>query len=145
MLAQRFEEIYLAYKKEKNVYDFDDLEHFALELLVDHYDEGGQAYPSETAKTLAKKYKMIFVDEYQDTNLVQETILEMLSEKDNNTLFTVGDVKQSIYRFRQARPDLFLRRNEKYHNEEEGVSIELRDNFRSAPEYFVLQTMYFPV
>ena len=54
MLAQRFEEIYLAYKKEKNVYDFDDLEHFALELLVDHYDEGGQAYPSETAKTLAK-------------------------------------------------------------------------------------------
>ena len=133
MLAQRFEEIYLAYKKEKNVYDFDDLEHFALELLVDHYDEGGQAYPSETAKTLAKKYKMIFVDEYQDTNLVQETILEMLSEKDNNTLFTVGDVKQSIYRFRQARPDLFLRRNEKYHNEEEGVSIELRDNFRSAP------------
>ena len=133
VLAQRFEEIYLAYKKEKNVYDFDDLEHFALELLVDHYDEGGQAYPSETAKTLAKKYKMIFVDEYQDTNLVQETILEMLSEKDNNTLFTVGDVKQSIYRFRQARPDLFLRRNEKYHNEEEGVSIELRDNFRSAP------------
>ena len=133
VLAQRFEEIYLAYKKEKNVYDFDDLEHFALELLVDHYDKGGQAYPSETAKTLAKKYKMIFVDEYQDTNLVQETILEMLSEKDNNTLFTVGDVKQSIYRFRQARPDLFLRRNEKYHNEEEGVSIELRDNFRSAP------------
>lgn len=61
------------------------------------------------------------------------TILEMLSEKDNNTLFSVGDVKQSIYRFRQARPDLFLRRNEKYHNEEEGVSIELRDNFRSAP------------
>lgn len=60
---------------------------------------------------------------------MQETILEMLSEKDNNTLFTVGDVKQSIYRFRQARPDLFLRRNEKYHNEEEGVSIELRDNF----------------
>lgn len=133
MLAQRFGEIYLAYKKEKNVYDFDDLEHFALELLVDHYDEEGRAYPSETAKTLAKKYKMIFVDEYQDTNLVQETILEMLSEKNTNTLFTVGDVKQSIYRFRQARPDLFLRRNEKYHESEDSVSIELRDNFRSAP------------
>ena len=132
-LAQHFEEIYLACKKEKNVYDFDDLEYFALELLVDHYDEEGRAYPSETAKTLAKKYKMIFVDEYQDTNLVQETILEMLSERDNNTLFTVGDVKQSIYRFRQARPDLFLRRNEKYHNAEDGISIELRDNFRSAP------------
>ena len=132
-LAQHFEEIYFSCKKEKNVYDFDDLEHFALELLVDHYDEKGQAYPSETAKTLAKKYKMIFVDEYQDTNLVQETILEMLSEKDKNTLFTVGDVKQSIYRFRQARPDLFLRRNEGYHESEDGISIELRDNFRSAP------------
>lgn len=81
------------HNKKKKCIDFDDLEHFALELLVDHYDKGGQAYPSETAKTLAKKYKMIFVDEYQDTNLVQETILEMLSEKDNNTLFTVGDDK----------------------------------------------------
>ena len=132
-LTQRFEEIYLERKKEKNVYDFDDLEHFALELLVEYYDEEGKAHPSEKAKTLSKKYKMIFVDEYQDTNLVQETILEMLSNKENNTLFTVGDVKQSIYRFRQARPDLFLRRNEKYTSFEEGVSIELRDNFRSAP------------
>lgn len=132
-LSCRFEEIYLARKKEKNVYDFDDLEHFALELLVEFYDEEGQAHPSETAKTLAKKYKMIFVDEYQDTNLVQETILEMLSDKEKNTLFTVGDVKQSIYRFRQARPDLFLRRSEKYTSFDEGVSIELRDNFRSAP------------
>ena len=133
-LVQRFEEIYLTQKKEKNVYDFDDLEHFALELLVETYDEEGRAQPSETAKSLSEKYKMIFVDEYQDTNLVQETILEMLSDKEKNTLFTVGDVKQSIYRFRQARPDLFLRRNEKYTSvDNEGVSIELRDNFRSAP------------
>lgn len=132
-LVSRFEEIYHERKKEKNVYDFDDLEHFALELLVESYDEEGHALPSETAKTLAKKYKMIFVDEYQDTNLVQETILEMLSDKEKNTLFTVGDVKQSIYRFRQARPDLFLRRKEKYTSPDEGVSIELRDNFRSAP------------
>ena len=132
-LVYRFGEIYLARKKEKNVYDFDDLEHFALELLVESYDEQGKAHPSETAKILAKKYKMIFVDEYQDTNLVQETILEMLSDEEKNTLFTVGDVKQSIYRFRQARPDLFLRRAEKYTASDEGVSIELRDNFRSAP------------
>ena len=121
-------------KKEKNVYDFDDLEHFALELLVESYDEQGEAQPSETAKELSKKYKMIFVDEYQDTNLVQETILEMLLNKKHNSLFTVGDVKQSIYRFRQARPDLFLRRKDQYISQADtGVSIELRDNFRSAP------------
>ena len=120
-------------KKEKNVYDFDDLEHFALELLVESYDEQGEAQPSETAKELSKKYKMIFVDEYQDTNLVQETILEMLLNKKHNSLFTVGDVKQSIYRFRQARPDLFLRRKDQYISQADaGVSIELRDNFRSA-------------
>ena len=74
------------------------------------------------------------MDEYQDTNLVQETILEMLLNKKHNSLFTVGDVKQSIYRFRQARPDLFLRRKDQYISQADaGVSIELRDNFRSAP------------
>ena len=133
-LTKRFAEIYFLCKKEKNVYDFDDLEHFALELLVESYDEQGAAQPSETAKELSKKYKMIFVDEYQDTNLVQETILEMLLNKKHNSLFTVGDVKQSIYRFRQARPDLFLRRKDQYISQADaGVSIELRDNFRSAP------------
>ena len=133
-LTKRFAEIYFLCKKEKNVYDFDDLEHFALELLVESYDEQGEAQSSETAKELSKKYKMIFVDEYQDTNLVQETILEMLLNKKHNSLFTVGDVKQSIYRFRQARPDLFLRRKDQYISQADaGVSIELRDNFRSAP------------
>ena len=132
-LTKRFAEIYFLCKKEKNVYDFDDLEHFALELLVESYDEQGEAQPSETAKELSKKYKMIFVDEYQDTNLVQETILEMLLNKKHNSLFTVGDVKQSIYRFRQARPDLFLRRKDQYISQADaGVSIGLRDNFRSA-------------
>ena len=133
-LTKRFAEIYFLCKKEKNVYDFDDLEHFELELLVESYDKQGEAQPSETAKELSKKYKMIFVDEYQDTNLVQETILEMLLNKKHNSLFTVGDVKQSIYRFRQARPDLFLRRKDQYISQADaGVSIELRDNFRSAP------------
>ena len=133
-LTKRFAEIYFLCKKEKNVYDFDDLEHFALELLVESYDKQGEAQPSETAKELSKKYKMIFVDEYQDTNLVQETILEMLLNKKHNSLFTVGDVKQSIYRFRQARPDLFLRRKDQYISQvDAGVSIELREKFRSAP------------
>lgn len=133
-LAKRFGEIYFARKKEKNVYDFDDLEHLALALLVDSYDENGKAQPSDTAKALAKKYRMIFVDEYQDTNLVQETILTMIADPSENELFTVGDVKQSIYRFRQARPDLFLQRMQGYEaSSKTGICIELRDNFRSAP------------
>lgn len=141
-LAQRFEALYFARKKEKNVYDFDDLEHLALALLVEEYGADGTPRPSEVARQLRGKYKMLFVDEYQDTNLVQETILSMLTGEGANTLFTVGDVKQSIYRFRQARPDLFVKRYESYRSLEEcqdesgrgqGVAIELRDNFRSAP------------
>ncbi|MFR9001196.1 MAG: UvrD-helicase domain-containing protein [Anaerobutyricum soehngenii] len=144
-LTKRFAEIYfLCKKKEKNVYDFDDLEHFALELLVESYDEQGAAQPSETAKELSKKYKMIFVDEYQDTNLVQETILEMLLNKKHNSLFTVGDVKQSIYRFRQARPDLFLRRKDQYISQADaGVSIELRDNFQKCTGSIDIHKLYF--
>lgn len=142
-LVKRYGELYFLQKKEKNVYDFDDLEHIALELLVEGYGEDGAPIPSETARELTRKYKAIFVDEYQDTNLVQETILRVLCRKEENHLFVVGDVKQSIYRFRQARPDLFLSRYKSYEKAEqmteeagkkpEGVAIELRDNFRSEP------------
>ncbi len=131
-LAKRFETLYFKQKKEQNVYDFDDLEHLALTLLVAGYDEEGNPLPTETAKEVSRKYKAIFVDEYQDTNLVQETILKVLC-REGNHLFTVGDVKQSIYSFRQARPDLFLSRLHRYDRENCGVNIELRDNFRSAP------------
>ncbi len=140
-LVSRFEEIYFSYKKEKNVYDFDDLEHLALKLLVASYDEDGKAHPSEIARELSEKYRMVFVDEYQDTNLTQETLIEMMMASGKNNLFTVGDVKQSIYRFRQARPDLFIRRKNRYEplenieqtSKDKGIAIELRDNFRSAP------------
>ncbi|MDD7114529.1 MAG: helicase-exonuclease AddAB subunit AddA [Lachnospiraceae bacterium] len=134
VLTQEFHELYFQMKKDKNVYDFDDLEHIALDILVDSYDEAGQAIPSQTARELSSKYKTIFVDEYQDTNLVQETIVNLLSDPKKNHLFVVGDVKQSIYRFRQARPDLFLARYHQYQDEQEenGVVIELRDNFRST-------------
>ena len=143
-LTSRYEELYFQSKKEKNVFDFDDLEHIALRLLVDSYDEAGNPNPSETARVLSEKYKAVFVDEYQDTNLVQETILRAICREGKNHLFVVGDVKQSIYRFRQARPDLFLARYDRYpepdertepgkDGEEEGIRIELRDNFRSAP------------
>ncbi|MDY5497997.1 MAG: helicase-exonuclease AddAB subunit AddA [Anaerobutyricum sp.] len=138
-LAFRFEEIYFSHKKEKNIYDFDDLEHFAIQLLVESFDEEGKAHPSEIARNLSHRYKMIFVDEYQDTSLLQETLIEMIRDPAGNNLFTVGDVKQSIYSFRQARPDLFIQRADMHTSpgEESGrstqVSIELRDNFRSAP------------
>ena len=132
-LTKRFRELYLAKKKENNLYDFDDLEEFALDLLVDSYDEEGRPLPSQTAREIAGTYKAIFVDEYQDTSLIQETIISLLSDCGKSSLFVVGDVKQSIYRFRQARPDLFLARYHAYERGE-GLKIELRDNFRSSPD-----------
>ncbi len=132
-LAGEYEELYFSYKKEKNVYDFDDLEHIALQILVESYAEDGTPVPSQTADELSRKYQAIFVDEHQDTNMVQETIIRTICREGRNHLFVVGDVKQSIYRFRQARPDLFLSRYEANNKTEEAVNIELRDNFRSAP------------
>ncbi len=136
-LSSRYEDLYYQSKKEKNVFDFDDLEHIALSLLIESYDADGQPALSAVAEELSGKYKAIFVDEYQDTNLVQETIINAICREGYNHLFVVGDVKQSIYRFRQARPDLFLSRYDRYQPPEEpaesGVQIELRDNFRSVP------------
>ncbi|HIX72567.1 MAG TPA: UvrD-helicase domain-containing protein, partial [Candidatus Anaerobutyricum stercoripullorum] len=162
-LSGRYEELYFQSKKDRNVYDFDDLEHIALSLLVESYGEDGQPTPSAVAKELSEKYKAVFVDEYQDTNLVQETILNTICREGNNNLFVVGDVKQSIYRFRQARPDLFLSRYDRYHKTEEaaagglptesqenpaagqpaGVRVELRDNFRSVPGVLGLCNLVF--
>ena len=137
-LSSRYEDLYYQSKKEKNVFDFDDLEHIALSLLVASYDDDGRPVPSGVAEELSRKYKAVFVDEYQDTNLVQETILNAICREGRNHLFVVGDVKQSIYRFRQARPDLFLSRYDRYQppesrEEKNGAQIELRDNFRSVP------------
>lgn len=143
-LSSRYEDLYYQSKKEKNVYDFDDLEHIALSLLIESYDSDGCPVPSAVAEELSRKYKAVFVDEYQDTNLVQETIINAVCREGYNHLFVVGDVKQSIYRFRQARPDLFLSRYEKYQTlggqeeikngeKQKGAQIELRDNFRSVP------------
>lgn len=162
-LSGRYEELYFQSKKDRNVYDFDDLEHIALSLLVESYGEDGQPTPSAVAEELSEKYKAVFVDEYQDTNLVQETILNTICREGKNNLFVVGDVKQSIYRFRQARPDLFLSRYDRYHKTEEaaagglptesqenpaagqpaGVRVELRDNFRSVPGVLGLCNLVF--
>lgn len=117
-------------KREKNVLDFNDIEHFALQILIDENNN-----PTEIAKELQNKYHEIFIDEYQDSNYVQELILKTISNEKFKNRFMVGDVKQSIYRFRQAKPEIFLEKYEKYSTEEsDETKIMLHQNFRSRKE-----------
>ncbi len=121
-----------ASKKEKNVADFGDLEHFALELLTDGMDADGHPQPSPAALALQEKYQEVMVDEYQDTNGVQEAILQLVRRADEPNLFTVGDVKQSIYRFRLADPSLFQQKQKTYPQlGADYALLHLRRNFRS--------------
>ncbi|ATW23895.1 helicase-exonuclease AddAB subunit AddA [Candidatus Formimonas warabiya] len=124
-------------KNRKSVVDFNDLEHFCLEILSER-GEGGQLKPSPVARRYRERFAEILVDEYQDSNLVQEIIISLISRADTAqpNVFMVGDVKQSIYRFRQSRPELFL---EKYHTytPDRGNpfrKILLFKNFRSRKE-----------
>ena len=119
-------------KRDKNIVDFTDIEHFALEILLK--EENGEIEPSQVAKRYQEKYEEIAIDEYQDSNLVQEYILKAVSR--NNNIFMVGDVKQSIYKFRQAMPELFLDKYNTYKNKEtkakdDNLKIQLFKNFRS--------------
>lgn len=131
-LADEFSSRFQEAKKERNLVDFNDLEHFALEVLWETKD--GKRVPSAAAYEVGSRFEEIMVDEYQDSNLVQETLIKAISkEKEGRpNVFMVGDVKQSIYRFRLARPDLFLEKYESY-SEGEGAyqKVELRQNFRS--------------
>lgn len=120
-------------KLEKNVMDFNDIEHFALKILV-KTDETGAKLPTQIALNYQEKFKEIAIDEYQDSNLIQEYILNTISK--GNNIFMVGDVKQSIYKFRQARPELFLEKYETYKSKakkgkEDSLKIQLFKNFRS--------------
>jgi ATP-dependent helicase/nuclease subunit A len=100
-----------ALKREKNIVDFGDLEHGALRLLAEETDDGMR--PTPLARELQEDYDEVMVDEYQDTNQTQDMIFRAISRNEEN-LFMVGDVKQSIYRFRQASPELFIRRRQAY-------------------------------
>lgn len=123
-LVRSFEAMYSARKRSKNLLDFNDLEHFCLQTL----------HNPAVARELRQKYRYIFVDEYQDSNLVQEEIIQAICNEDN--LFLVGDVKQSIYRFRLADPTLFLQKYREYANEQESPRhhrIDLSRNYRSTP------------
>jgi ATP-dependent helicase/nuclease subunit A len=125
-------------KKEKNILDFNDLEHFCLKILID-YDEESNIIPSKVAENFKEYFDEVLVDEYQDSNNVQETIINLVSRKESDTpnVFMVGDVKQSIYRFRQAKPELFIEKYNTYElNKSEGLNrkIQLYKNFRSRKE-----------
>ena len=119
-------------KRNKNIVDFNDIEHLALHILIKNED--GKIEPTEVANIYKEKFVEIAIDEYQDSNMVQEYILTAIS-RGNNT-FMVGDVKQSIYKFRQAMPDLFLSKYKMYQlkenkKDEDNLKIQLFKNFRS--------------
>lgn len=136
-----FGEKFTKRKKEKNIVDFSDVEHFALKILLDE-----NAEPTAIAKKYQEKFEEIAIDEYQDSNLVQEYILTSISR--GNNIFMVGDVKQSIYKFRQARPDLFLGKYKIYKTkcnkkETDDLKIQLFKNFRSRREVLDFSNMIF--
>ena len=124
-------------KRERNILDFNDLEHLCLKILTTK-DEGEKIIPSPVAESFREYFDEVLVDEYQDSNNVQEAIIELVSRKvlDNPNVFMVGDVKQSIYRFRQAKPELFLDKYNKYPLEDGELNkkIQLYKNFRSREE-----------
>lgn len=134
--TEEFMDRFAEKKREKNLLDFTDMEHFALKILRP-VKEGDEERPSQAAAELSEKYDEVMIDEYQDSNLVQEYITSYVSGWINHrrNVFMVGDVKQSIYRFRLARPELFM---EKYHTytteDSREQKIDLHKNFRSRHE-----------
>ena len=140
-LTAEFADRYQEKKRLKNLADFPDLEHLALEILVEDVetgeDGGLKIVPTDAARELSARYAQIMIDEYQDSNLIQEIILNSVSRGQGvPNLFMVGDVKQSIYRFRLARPELFMEKYHTYPQTDEGteIRIDLHKNFRSRKE-----------
>ncbi len=132
-LILEFQKEFSKRKRDKNIVDFHDIEHFALKILL-KTDKEGNIEKSEIAKKYQNKFKEVAIDEYQDSNLVQEYILTAVSN--NKNIFMVGDVKQSIYKFRQAMPELFLSKYDTYKKKEDkgendDLKIQLFKNFRS--------------
>lgn len=127
--AKRVSEV----KREKGIIDFNDMEHLALSILVKKED--GKLVYTETADKLANRFEEILIDEYQDSNQLQEVILNAVSKTrlsgENNNIYMVGDVKQSIYKFRLACPELFIEKYDTYGETGDNVRIELQKNFRS--------------
>ena len=135
-LVRRFRAAYTARKRQLDTLDFQDLERFAFELLRARDNPQG---PSEVARTLHRRFAYVLVDEFQDVNPLQQAIIRLVSRELApglaNNLFVVGDVKQSIYRFRLAEPEVFIERLRAFCDRSwPGEAIALQDNFRSRPE-----------
>lgn len=134
-LVQEFTERFDEKKRRRNMIDFSDMEQFALAILTRNTE--GKLMPSAVAEEYQERFAEVMVDEYQDSNLVQETILTSVSgmSKGRNNMFMVGDVKQSIYRFRLSRPELFMEKYDTYSVESSSCQrIDLHKNFRSRKE-----------
>jgi ATP-dependent helicase/nuclease subunit A len=146
-LVIAFSKRYEVLKRDKGLLDFSDLEHGCLSILRDAKSTPEREVPSMAAQEYQERFVEILLDEYQDTNTVQEAIVSLIARPDNR--FMVGDVKQSIYRFRLAEPNLFLYKYKTYipadhvdklpslaasNNGEQGVRIDLARNFRSRSE-----------
>ncbi|MDU4787055.1 MAG: helicase-exonuclease AddAB subunit AddA [Clostridium sp.] len=128
-LVIEFQDKFSNAKKERGALDFNDLEHLCLKILTSEN--------SGVADNFKEYFDEVLVDEYQDSNAVQEAIIDLVSRKysDDPNVFMVGDVKQSIYRFRQAKPELFLEKYNTYSKEQgKNVKIQLYKNFRSRDE-----------
>ncbi len=134
-LVKEFADTFTQKKQSRNMIDFSDMEHYALQILT--RNEAGILVPGAAAKEYQEKYAEIMIDEYQDSNYIQEAILTSVStvSKGINNVFMVGDVKQSIYRFRLSRPELFMEKYDTYDTEDGDMQrIDLHKNFRSRRE-----------
>lgn len=142
-VTQLFTEAFRQRKDERNLLDFNDLEHLTLQILAQFNEEDW--VPTEASMHYRDKFKEVMVDEYQDINQLQENILRWLAhdQSDQGNLFMVGDVKQSIYSFRLADPGLFLKKYEQYAHHELGERIILAENFRSRGEVLQFTNLVF--
>lgn len=148
-LTEEFMDVFLEEKKARKMLEFSDVSHMAYELVCAGYDDNNEACPTELGKKIAKQYEEIYIDEYQDSNYLQEDILTAVSGKsrEKHNMFMVGDVKQSIYRFRMARPEIFVNKYNRFTENGSKIKIELNDNFRSRDvvlksiNYFFYQLM----
>ncbi len=123
-------------QREANAFGFSEIEHMALSVLLER-DDSGALVPSDAARQCRGQYREIMIDEYQDSNSIQDLLLRSVSTESEQkpNVFTVGDVKQSIYKFRMAKPELFLQNYMDYGKDTtKGVRIDLQQNFRSQPD-----------
>ena len=139
VLVKQFKTMFTEQKREKAIVDFSDLEHYCLALLVDDSSTYEQMNPSSVATEYKKQFSELLVDEYQDTNLVQETIITLLSDQIGaGNMFMVGDVKQSIYGFRHAEPSLFIEKHKQFSDVSHPAQrIDLARNFRSRKQVLI--------